>query len=83
MNRRAHERKPLHIKLNEKEWTTIEIENLTRNVSQAHLQHIFGLYAKAPVKTERHYNDYARALIFFESKEDAKVAYDHLAGSSK
>ena len=37
VDHRAHERRPLHIKLNEKEWTTIEIENLTRNVSEAHL----------------------------------------------
>ena len=50
-------------------------------MSQAHLQHIFGLYAKTPVRTERHFRDYSRALVFFESKEDAKSAYEHLGGN--
>ena len=65
--------------MNEKEWTTIEIENLTRNVTEKHLHHIFGLYAKGSIKTERHFSDYSRALIFFKSKDDARYAYDHLA----
>ena len=72
----------MHIKLSEKEVTTIEVENLTKNVSKAHLLHIFGHYSKAPIRTEQHFRDYSRALVFFDSKDDAKKAYEHLSGDS-
>ena len=52
-------------------------------MSEAHLQHIFGLYSNGQIKTEKHYSDYSRALIFFESKDDAKYAYNHLAGRGR
>ena len=62
---KTRKRSPEHRHHTKKEWSTIEIENLTRNVQEAHLKHIFGLFAKDQIRVEAHYNDFSRALVFF------------------
>ena len=66
-------------KTSRQERSTIEIDNLSKNVQDAHLKHIFGIYAKSEIKVERHPNDCSRALIHLFDREDAEYAYDHLA----
>ena len=57
----------------------LEISQLTRRVTESHLEQIFSSYGDSLQRVKKHPRDWSRALITFKDRQDAYNAYDHLA----